>query len=101
MFSVDGRPAGSDDRWVAVNTELADFLRSRRAALTPDDVGLPWVADGRRVKGLRRSEVALVAGVSPTTTPDWSRVARGTSPSRCCTRWPRRYASTTWNAGTS
>jgi transcriptional regulator with XRE-family HTH domain len=65
MFAVDCRPAGRDDRRVAINTELADFLRSRRAALTPDDVGLPWVADGRRVKGLRRSEVALVAGVSP------------------------------------
>jgi transcriptional regulator with XRE-family HTH domain len=49
---------------MAVNTELADFLRSRRTALTPDDVGLPWSAEGRRVKGLRRAEVAALAGVS-------------------------------------
>lgn len=49
---------------MAVNTELADFLRSRRTALTPDDVGLPWATEGRRVKGLRRAEVAALAGVS-------------------------------------
>ena len=91
IFSVDGKPEGSDHRWVAVNTELADFLRSRRAALKPADVGLPLVADGRRVKGLRR----------PTTTPGSSRVVRGMCPSRCCTRWPTRYASTIWNDGTS
>lgn len=48
-----------------VNTELRDFLRTRREALTPPDVGLPWNADGRRVKGLRRAEVAALAGVSP------------------------------------
>jgi hypothetical protein len=49
---------------MAVNTELADFLRSRRTALTPDDVGLPWGVEGRRVKGLRRAEVATLADVS-------------------------------------
>ncbi|BBH67895.1 transcriptional regulator [Actinoplanes sp. OR16] len=44
--------------------ELADFLRSRRARLRPDDVGL--VSYGaRRVPGLRREELAQLAGVSP------------------------------------
>ncbi|MFI5934211.1 helix-turn-helix domain-containing protein [Actinoplanes sp. NPDC051494] len=44
--------------------ELADFLRSRRARLRPDDVGL--VSYGaRRVPGLRREELARLAGVSP------------------------------------
>lgn len=42
---------------------LADFLRTRRARLTPADVGLPAGAR-RRAPGLRREEVALLAGVS-------------------------------------
>ncbi|MFG1710769.1 helix-turn-helix transcriptional regulator [Nonomuraea sp. M3C6] len=44
--------------------ELREFLRSRRARVTPRDVGLPWRTDGRRVAGLRREELALAAGVS-------------------------------------
>ncbi|WP_104081698.1 helix-turn-helix transcriptional regulator [Cryobacterium sp. Y11] len=45
---------------------LADFLRSARARLTPADVGLPVnpLAAARRVPGLRRDEVAGLAGVS-------------------------------------
>jgi transcriptional regulator with XRE-family HTH domain len=45
--------------------ELADFLRTKRASLQPEDVGLP---DGgrRRTPGLRREEVALLAGVGAT-----------------------------------
>src|SRR5262245_24195907 len=49
----------------ARRTELAAFLRSRRERLTPDDVGL---APGlrRRTPGLRREEVAQLAGVGVT-----------------------------------
>jgi len=43
--------------------ELAQFLRTRRAALRPEAVGLP-AAGRRRTPGLRREEVALLAGVS-------------------------------------
>ncbi len=43
--------------------DLADFLRARRAALGPGDVGLP-PGGRRRTQGLRREEVALLAGVS-------------------------------------
>ena len=43
--------------------ELAGFLRARRASLTPSQVGLPNTAR-RRVKGLRREEVAEAAGIS-------------------------------------
>ena len=43
--------------------ELAQFLRTRRASLKPEAVGLP-VAGRRRTPGLRREEVALLAGVS-------------------------------------
>lgn len=43
--------------------QLADFLRRRRAALQPDDVGLP-PGLRRRTKGLRREEVAALASMS-------------------------------------
>src|SRR3954464_4574181 len=43
--------------------DLGDFLRSRRARIQPEEVGLP--SHGRRrVPGLRREEVAQLAGVS-------------------------------------
>jgi hypothetical protein len=45
--------------------ELADFLRSRRAVLRPEDVGLP-AGGRRRTPGLRREEVAALAGVGTT-----------------------------------
>ena len=45
--------------------ELAAFLRARREALTPEQVKLPR-SRGRRTPGLRREEVALLAGVSVT-----------------------------------
>ncbi len=64
MRSANGdRPRGTNgDRRRA---ELADFLRTKRASLQPDDVGLP---DGgrRRTPGLRREEVSLLAGVGTT-----------------------------------
>ncbi|MGO1543520.1 MAG: helix-turn-helix domain-containing protein [Gulosibacter sp.] len=43
--------------------EVREFLTSRRAHVTPDQVGLPE-GENRRVKGLRRTEVAVLAGVS-------------------------------------
>lgn len=44
--------------------ELGDFLRARRAALTPEESGVPMYGSTRRVPGLRREEVAQLAGVS-------------------------------------
>jgi transcriptional regulator with XRE-family HTH domain len=44
--------------------ELADFLRRRRERLRPEDVGLD-VGPRRRAPGLRREEVAALAGMSP------------------------------------
>jgi transcriptional regulator with XRE-family HTH domain len=44
--------------------ELSEFLRSRRARLRPSDVGLPEYGRRRRVPGLRREELAQLAGVS-------------------------------------
>jgi transcriptional regulator with XRE-family HTH domain len=45
--------------------DIGEFLTSRRAKLAPDDVGLPDFGGRRRVPGLRREEVAMVAGISP------------------------------------
>ncbi|MBP5910083.1 helix-turn-helix domain-containing protein [Streptomyces sp. LBUM 1478] len=44
-------------------TEIRDFLASRRAKITPEQAGLP-TSGRRRVPGLRREEVAVLAGVS-------------------------------------
>jgi transcriptional regulator with XRE-family HTH domain len=46
------------------NVELREFLRSRRARVTPAAAGLSLRAGARRVPGLRREEVAQLAGVS-------------------------------------
>jgi transcriptional regulator with XRE-family HTH domain len=44
--------------------DIRDFLATRRAKLTPEQVGLPAGGNRRRVPGLRREEVAVLAGVS-------------------------------------
>jgi transcriptional regulator with XRE-family HTH domain len=44
--------------------EVRDFLTSRRARLTPEQAGLAAYGGNRRVTGLRRTEVAILAGVS-------------------------------------
>ncbi|MCP2165965.1 helix-turn-helix transcriptional regulator [Goodfellowiella coeruleoviolacea] len=44
--------------------ELGEFLRSRRARLRPEELGLPDYGGARRVPGLRREELARLAGVS-------------------------------------
>jgi transcriptional regulator with XRE-family HTH domain len=45
-------------------SELGIFLKARRAAVQPEDVGLPTGTSVRRTPGLRREEVAILAGVS-------------------------------------
>ncbi|MEU1376945.1 helix-turn-helix transcriptional regulator [Streptomyces triculaminicus] len=59
------------------NLELRDFLRSRRARISPDEVGLPPHTGRRRVPGLRREEVAQLAGVS---VDYYVRLERGRTP---------------------
>ncbi|NUP49518.1 MAG: helix-turn-helix domain-containing protein, partial [Catenulispora sp.] len=51
------------DRQPANRGEIRDFLASRRAKITPEQAGLP-TSSRRRVTGLRREEVAVLAGVS-------------------------------------
>ncbi|MFJ5265035.1 helix-turn-helix transcriptional regulator [Streptomyces sp. NPDC088387] len=53
------------DEKEAARAAVREFLTTRRARVTPADVGLPPQGTRRRVKGLRREEVALLAGVSP------------------------------------
>jgi transcriptional regulator with XRE-family HTH domain len=45
-------------------SEMREFLTSRRARITPEQAGLTVYGDKRRVPGLRREEVAMLAGVS-------------------------------------
>ncbi|WP_410632391.1 helix-turn-helix domain-containing protein [Amycolatopsis sp. cmx-4-83] len=49
---------------IDLRTEIKEFLSSRRARIAPERAGLPAYGGNRRVKGLRREEVALLAGVS-------------------------------------
>ncbi|GAX56260.1 helix-turn-helix transcriptional regulator [Streptomyces olivochromogenes] len=49
---------------MARNVELSEFLRRSRARITPESAGLPERGAYRRVPGLRREEVAQLAGVS-------------------------------------
>lgn len=46
------------------HSEIREFLMTRRARLTPEQAGLPDFGGRRRVDGLRREEVALMAGIS-------------------------------------
>jgi hypothetical protein len=49
---------------VSIKDDVREFLTTRRAKFSPEQVGLPTFGDKRRVPGLRREEVALLAGVS-------------------------------------
>ena len=44
--------------------DVREFLTSRRARITPEEAGLPAYGGNRRVNGLRREEVAMLAGMS-------------------------------------
>ena len=49
--------------WTQRRTDIAEFLTTRRAKITPEQAGLPTYGK-RRVQGLRREEVASLAGIS-------------------------------------
>src|SRR3954470_7847169 len=55
-------------------SDVQEFLVSRRAKVTPEQAGLPAYGGNRRVPGLRREEVAMLAGVS---VDYYNRVERG------------------------
>jgi transcriptional regulator with XRE-family HTH domain len=60
-YEAKRRPTGRERR----RAELGDFLKARRAQLSPEDFGMP-PGSRRRTPGLRREEVALLAGVGVT-----------------------------------
>ena len=62
--------------WVERSSEIREFLVSRRAKITPERAGLPAYGANRRVQGLRREEVALLAGIS---VEYYTRLERGTT----------------------
>ncbi|CAL9471486.1 helix-turn-helix domain-containing protein [Streptomyces sp. enrichment culture] len=66
MDSRDEQPETTTSTGGALDrrAELSEFLRSRRARLKPEDVGLSGFGRHRRVPGLRREELAQLAGVS-------------------------------------
>ena len=70
LASCPGRTVeGMDNR-----DEVRDFLTSRRDRLTPGQAGIPLYGGRRCVKGLRREEVAMLAGMS---TDYYTRLERG------------------------
>ena len=68
MTGTDRTPHPSATRFslegVSTESDIREFLASRRAKITPQQAGLPAYGGNRRVPGLRREEVALLAGVS-------------------------------------
>ncbi|QNE73256.1 helix-turn-helix domain-containing protein [Streptomyces finlayi] len=56
--------------------QLAAFLKARRGLLRPEDVGLQTYGERRRVPGLRREELAMLAGISA---PYYTRLEQGQS----------------------
>lgn len=76
MPEVSAPVSRVDDR-----IELSGFLKSRRARLRPQDVGLRDHGGVRRVAGLRREELAQVAGCAPMSAPADAVRRHGT--------WPR------------
>src|SRR3954467_5287764 len=71
--SPTGGAGGSTLVHVDTRSEIREFLTSRRGRITPDQVGLTAYGP-RRVPGLRREEVAVLAGVS---VPYYTRLERG------------------------
>ena len=54
--------------------ELGLYLRARRAVVTPGELGLPTGGGRRRTPGLRREELAALAGELVVKSPDFSRM---------------------------
>ena len=73
--------------------DMRDFLVSRRARITPEQAGLPAYGGNRRVAGLRREEVAILAGVS---IDYYTRLERGRAPGASESVWKASPAPWIW-----
>jgi Helix-turn-helix domain len=80
--------------------EVKAFLSSRRAKITPGQAGLASYSRNRRVPGLRRSEVADLAGVSVEYYAQLERGNLAGVSESVLARWPGHYTSTRPNART-
>jgi hypothetical protein len=81
-------------------SEIRDFLTSRRARIKPEEVGLTTYGP-RRVPGLRREEVATLAGVSVDYYNRMERGNLGGASRACLMRSPVHYGSMKLSAPTS
>src|SRR4051812_22297671 len=63
LLTALGRPGAEPHRTMDPSRDISEFLASRRAKISPEGAGLPSFGS-RRVPGLRREEVASLAGVS-------------------------------------
>jgi hypothetical protein len=70
--------------------EVGDLLTTRRATVRPDRVDVPTA--GSRVPGLRRAEVAMLAGIS---VEYYARLEQATSPAYPTPSWTRSLAPST------
>jgi len=84
----------------ADRSALGAFLRSRRDALTPAQAGIDAFPGPRRVPGLRKEELAVLAGLSPDHYSRLEQAASTPSPTRFSRRCLVRCASTTSNVPT-
>ena len=59
-----GTPERDTHGVMTETNQLGMFLRASRARVTPEQAGMTLYGDNRRVAGLRREELAMLAGVS-------------------------------------
>lgn len=64
LLQTTGRTYGRGMATTELRDDIREFLSSRRARIAPQHAGLPVFGGNRRVTGLRREEVALLAGIS-------------------------------------
>ena len=71
---LPARPAAYRDAEMPTRSDVSEFLKTRRARITPTQAGIREFGRARRVPGLKREEVAMLAGVS---TEYYARLERG------------------------
>jgi hypothetical protein len=99
MAGRNHRRTGTGDLRGDVGGQIREFLSTRRAKISPEQAGLPvYRSDRRRVSGLRREEVASLAGIS---NEYYTRLERGTPPGSptASSRASRTHCSSTRPSG--
>ena len=81
--------------------DIAEFLTSRRAKVTPEQVGLPTLRPAPRARGCAARRSPRWPASASSTTSGWSAATPAASPTACSRRSPARCGSTTPSAPTS